>query len=307
LLQLLALHHPETALHFGIDLGTTNSLIAVFRDGTPELIPNALGQVLTPSVVAIRDAQLVVGEAARAIAIADPANAAALFKRAMGTDRDYRLGGKPYRAPELSAMVLAALKVDAEAALGVTVTDVVISVPAYFNELQRKAVRAAGRIAGLNVTLLINEPTAAALSYGLHERDGETRILVFDLGGGTFDISVLELFEGVMEVRASAGDAFLGGEDFTEALARHIAQTAALDPHDTSLRPGLLSLAEQAKRQLATAPEVTLKAQVGGTPIDQTLTRERFEEITAQLLSRLGGPLDRALGDAGLNPTRSTA
>jgi molecular chaperone HscC len=289
-------------LHFGIDLGTTNSLIAVFRDGSPELIPNALGQVLTPSVVALRDGQLVVGDAARAIAIADPANAAALFKRAMGTDRDYRLGGKGFRAPELSAMVLASLKSDAETALGVTVSDVVISVPAYFNELQRKAVRAAGRIAGLNVTRLINEPTAAALSYGLHERDGETRILVFDLGGGTFDISVLELFEGVMEVRASAGDAFLGGEDFTEALARHIAQTAALDPHDATIRPALLSLAEQAKRQLATAPEVTLKAQIDGTAIDQTLTRDRFEEVTAQLLSRLGGPLDRALSDAGLTP-----
>jgi molecular chaperone HscC len=289
-------------LHFGIDLGTTNSLIAVFRDGRPELIPNALGQVLTPSVVALRDGQLVVGEAARAIAISDPANAASLFKRAMGTDRDYLLSGKPYRAPELSAMVLSALKADAEAALGVTVNDVVISVPAYFNELQRKAVRAAGRIAGLNVTRLINEPTAAALSYGLHEREGETRILVFDLGGGTFDISVLELFEGVMEVRASAGDAFLGGEDFTEALARHIAQTAALDPHDTTLRPALLSLAEQAKRQLATAPEVKLAAQINGTAIDQSLSRERFEEITAQLLSRLGGPLDRALNDANLTP-----
>jgi molecular chaperone HscC len=289
-------------LHFGIDLGTTNSLIAVFRDGKPELIPNALGQVLTPSVVAIRDGQLVVGEAARGIAISDPVNAASLFKRAMGTDRDYRLGGKPYRAPELSAMVLASLKADAEAALGVTVSDVVISVPAYFNELQRKAVRAAGRIAGLNVTRLINEPTAAALSYGLHERDGETRILIFDLGGGTFDISVLELFEGVMEVRASAGDAFLGGEDFTEALARHIAQTAALDPHDTALRPALLSLAEQAKRQLATAPEVALKAEINGKPINQTLTRERFEDITAQLLARLGTPLDRALSDAKLSP-----
>jgi molecular chaperone HscC len=287
-------------LHFGIDLGTTNSLIAVFRDGKPELIPNALGQMLTPSVVALRDGQLVVGEAARAIAISDPANAAALFKRAMGTDREYRLGGKPYRAPELSAMVLSTLKADAEAALGVSVSDVVISVPAYFNELQRKAVRAAGRIAGLNVTRLINEPTAAALSYGLHEREGETRILVFDLGGGTFDISVLELFEGVMEVRASAGDAFLGGEDFTEALARHIAQTAALDPHEAAIRPALLSLAEQAKRQLATAPEVTLKAQVNGKAIEQSLTRERFEEVTAQLLARLGSPLDRALLDANL-------
>lgn len=289
-------------MHFGIDLGTTNSLIAVFRDGRPELIPNAVGKMLTPSVVALRNNELVVGEPARSIALSDPANAAALFKRAMGTDREYRLGNKRFRAPELSAMVLAALKADAEAALGIDVTDAVISVPAYFNELQRKAVRAAGRIAGLNVTRLINEPTAAALSYGLHEGDGETRILVFDLGGGTFDISVLDLFEGVMEVRASAGDAFLGGEDFTEALARHIAQTAAIDLHDTALRPSLLALAEQAKRQLSVATEVTLAAQIAGKDIAQTLTRDRFEDVTAQLLARLGGPLDRALGDAGLAP-----
>lgn len=289
-------------MHFGIDLGTTNSLIAVFRDGRPELLPNALGSVLTPSVVALRDGQLVVGEPARAIAVSDPGNAAALFKRAMGTDRTYKLGTKTYLAPELSAMVLASLKADAETALGVEVRDVVISVPAYFNELQRKAVRAAGRIAGLNVIRLINEPTAAALSYGLHEREGETRILVFDLGGGTFDVAILELFEGVMEVRASAGDAFLGGEDFTESLARHIADTAALDPHDLAVRPQLLSLAEEAKRRLGVATEATLGAEINGTKINQTLTRERFEEITAQLLARLARPIDRALSDANLSP-----
>ncbi len=289
-------------MHIGIDLGTTNSLIAVFRGGRPELIPNPLGQVLTPSVVAIRDGQLVVGEAAREIARSAPAQAAALFKRSMGTDREYRLGGAAYRAPELSAMILSALKADAEAHLGQPVTDAVISVPAYFNELQRKAVRAAGRIAGLNVTRLINEPTAAALAYGLHEREGESRILVFDLGGGTFDISVLELFEGVMEVRASAGDAFLGGEDFTEALARHIAQTAALDPHDAGLRPALLKLAEQAKRALSAAPEARINSDLGDQTIDQTLTRDRFEEVTAPLLARLAVPLDRALSDANLSP-----
>lgn len=289
-------------MHFGIDLGTTNSLIAVFRDGRPRLIPNALGQVLTPSVVALRDGELVVGEAARAAAVADPANAAALFKRAMGTDRTYVLGGKSYVAPELSAMILRSLKSDAEAELGVTVSDVVISVPAYFNELQRKAVRAAGRIAGLTVTRLINEPTAAALAYGLHQREGETRILVFDLGGGTFDISVLDLFEGVMEVRASAGDAFLGGEDFTEALARYIAQQSALDPQDATLRPALLAHAEAAKRQLATAPEARITVEVKGTAVDLTITRERFDDITAPQMARLNGPLDRALADAGLDP-----
>ena len=286
-------------MHFGIDLGTTNSLIAVFRDGAPELIPNALGQVLTPSVVALHQGRLVVGEAARAISLSQPAQAAGLFKRAMGTDRAYRLGQTDYNAPELSAMVLAALKADAEAHCGVPVSDVVISVPAYFNELQRKAVRAAGRIAGLNVTRLINEPTAAALAYGLHERDAEAKILVFDLGGGTFDVSVLDLFEGVIEVRASAGDAFLGGEDFTDALARYIATQSGLDANDPALRPALIKLAEQAKVGLSSDAQIHLQAELGGTPIDLHLTRERFDDITAPLLTRLAAPLDRALHDSG--------
>ena len=291
-------------MHFGIDLGTTNSLIAVFRDGKSELIPNALGDVLTPSVVALHEGRLVVGEAARSVALSNPAQSAALFKRAMGTERRYRLAKTDYTAPELSAMILAALKADAEAHLGVSVSDVVISVPAYFNELQRKAVRAAGRIAGLTVTRLINEPTAAALAYGLHDRQAEARILVFDLGGGTFDVSVLDLFEGVMEVRASAGDAYLGGEDFTDLLARHIAQQSGLDPNDTTIRPGLLKLAELAKRGLSTDTEVAIKADLQGHPVDLTLTRDRFDEITAQLLARLALPLDRALNDAGFGPEK---
>jgi molecular chaperone HscC len=289
-------------LHFGIDLGTTNSLISVFRDGRSELIPNALGQVLTPSVVALRGGQLVVGEPARAIAVSSPADAASLFKRAMGTDRQYRMGKQDYVAPELSAMILSALKSDAEAYLETTVTDVVVSVPAYFNELQRKAVRVAGRIAGLNVTRLINEPTAAALAYGLHAAGQEAKILVFDLGGGTFDVSVLDLFEGVMEVRASAGDAFLGGEDFTDLLARHIASQAALDVNDVGLRPGLLALAERAKRGLTLEDKVQITADLLGYHIDQTLTRERFEDIVGHLMTRLTAPLDRALNDSGLSP-----
>jgi molecular chaperone HscC len=289
-------------LHFGIDLGTTNSLIAVFRDGAPELIPNALGRVMTPSFVALQDGQLVVGDAARAIALAQPSQAASLFKRAMGTERQYRLDGTDYNAATLSAMVLSTLKADAEAHLGVTVSDVVISVPAYFNELQRKAVRAAGRIASLNVTRLINEPTAAALAYGLHEAGDEAKVLVFDLGGGTFDVSILDLFEGVMEVRASAGDAFLGGEDFTDLLARYIADHAALDPHDTELRPGLLRLAEQAKCALSTAPSVALDTTLHGRPLALTITRDRFDEITAPLMARLSLPIDRALNDAGIKP-----
>lgn len=291
-------------MHFGIDLGTTNSLIAVFRDGKPNLIPNALGNVLTPSVVALHDGRLVVGEAARSVALSDPAKSASLFKRAMGTERRYRLDRTDYAAPELSAMILSALKSDAEAHLGVIVSDVVISVPAYFNELQRKAVRAAGRIAGLNVTRLINELTAAAIAYGLEDRNAAACILVFDLGGGTFDVSILELFEGVMEVRASAGDAFLGGEDFTDLVARYIAQQSGLDPNDADLRSGLLKLAELAKRGLSVEPEVTVKADLKGHQIDLTLTRDRFDDITAQLMARLAQPLDRALNDAGFGPEK---
>lgn len=292
-------------MHFGIDLGTTNSLIAVFENGKPRLIPNALGQVLTPSVVALRDGRLVVGGTAREMALSDPANAAATFKRGMGTERVWTLGRESYTAPELSALVLKSLKDDAEAHLGTTVRDVVISVPAYFNELQRKAVRAAGAIAGLNVTRLINEPTAAALAYGLHET-GEAKVLVFDLGGGTFDVSIVEFFEGVMEVRASAGDAFLGGEDFTETLLRYIAAQCALDPNDITLRAGLLRLAEAAKCQLSAEPQATLRAHLGGREIDLTITRDRFDEITAQTMARLAGPLDRALSDAALSPDQIT-
>lgn len=292
-------------MHFGIDLGTTNSLISVFEDGKPRLIPNALGQFLTPSVVALREGRVVVGETAREVALSDPANAAANFKRGMGTERVWKLGRDSYTAPELSALVLNSLKEDAEAHLGTTVRDVVISVPAYFNELQRKAVRTAGTIAGLNVTRLINEPTAAALAYGLHEA-GEAKVLVFDLGGGTFDVSIVEFFEGVMEVRASAGDAFLGGEDFTEALLRYIAAQCALDANDIALRAGLLRLAESAKRQLSAEPQATLRARLGGREIDLTIPRERFDEITAQTLARLAAPLDRALSDADLSPDQIT-
>lgn len=291
-------------MHFGIDLGTTNSLIAVFRDGAPELIPNALGSVLTPSVVAIKDGRLVVGETAHEVAQAEPALAASLFKRAMGTERRYKLGREEYGAPELSAMVLGALKADAEAHLGVTVSDVVISVPAYFNELQRKAVRAAGRIAGLNVTRLINEPTAAALAYGLHDREADGSILVFDLGGGTFDVSILDLFDGVMEVKASAGDAFLGGEDFTDLLARYIATQSGLDVNDAALRPALLTLAERAKRGLSQDMQVVLEADLQGHKVALTITRDRFDDLTGQLMTRLSAPLDRALNDAKMTPDK---
>ncbi|KAG9539819.1 hypothetical protein KCV01_g26168, partial [Aureobasidium melanogenum] len=203
----------------GIDLGTTNSLVAVWKDGGPRLVPNALGAFLTPSCVGVDDdGQILVGEAARERLQTHPQRTASLFKRHMGSTRTSRLADRDYRPEELSALVLRSLKADAEAFLGEAVTEAVITVPAYFSDAQRKATRVAGELAGLKVERLLNEPTAAALAYGLHEGGTETQFLVFDLGGGTFDVSILEMFDGVMEVRASAGDNMLGGEDFANLL-----------------------------------------------------------------------------------------
>src|SRR5436190_10479946 len=205
----------------GIDLGTTNSAVGIWRDGKAELIPNSLGHVLTPSAVSLDDqGELLVGLAARERQVSHPAQTATAFKRYMGSRKTTTLGKRrqSFLPEELSALVLRSLKADAETYLGEPVTDAVITVPAYFNDRQRQATRRAGHLAGLNVERLLNEPTAAALAYGIHQKDVETRFLVFDLGGGTFDVSVLELFDGVIEVRASTGDNQLGGEDFNELL-----------------------------------------------------------------------------------------
>lgn len=210
----------------GIDLGTTHSLAAVWREGAPVLIPNPLGQVLTPSCVSIDDdGGILVGQAARERLQTHPERSASVFKRHMGSAKAYRLAGRDYRPEELSALVLKALKLDAEAFLGAPVTEAIVTVPAYFSEAQRHATRAAGRIAGLKVERLLNEPTAAALAYGLHQRGADTRFLVFDLGGGTFDVSILEMFEGVMEVRASAGDNFSGRGGFPGRAGRPVLRT----------------------------------------------------------------------------------
>jgi molecular chaperone HscC len=208
--------------HIGIDLGTTNSLVAVLEDGGPRLLPNALGEVMTPSVVGLADdgKSLLVGRAARARLVRHPDLTAARFKRLMGTEKELRLGRKSYGAVELSAMVRKSLKVDAEAELGEPVTGAVISVPAYFNGRQRQATKDAAEIAGLTVLGLINEPTAAALAAGVHDRNDESTFIVLDLGGGTFDVSIVEMFEGVMEVRASSGDAVI--PPFLWGLGRRI-------------------------------------------------------------------------------------
>jgi molecular chaperone HscC len=204
----------------GIDLGTTNSAVAHLTDDGPAIIPNALGGRLTPSVVGVGDDGIVVvGAAARELQVLRPDRCASLFKRWMGTDRTIVLGGRTFTPEELSGLVLRSLKADAEAFFGRPVDRAVVTVPAYFNDQQRKATMAAGRIAGLTVERILNEPTAAAIAYGFQDSTEDKRVLVFDLGGGTFDVSVVELFDGTLEVRASAGETSLGGEDFTRALA----------------------------------------------------------------------------------------
>jgi molecular chaperone HscC len=219
----------------GIDLGTTNSLIAVFGDAGPVFIPNAIGEGLTPSVVGVDETnEILVGKAARERLLTHPGRTVASFKRLMGSAQETVLGPHRLRPEELSAFVLRSLKADAEAHLGEPVTDAVISVPAYFNDLQRKATLDAGHLAGLKVERLVNEPTAAALAYGLYEVT-EGKFLVFDLGGGTFDVSILDKYEGIMEVRATAGDTQLGGDDFTNVIGRMLADAHGL--HLQTLTP----------------------------------------------------------------------
>jgi molecular chaperone HscC len=287
----------------GIDLGTTNSLVSVFTDNGPELIRNSSGRFLTPSVVGLSDSgDILVGDAARHRLITHPNMTVARFKRAMGTAKTHSLGKKHYKAEDLSALVLRSLKEDAEAHLGQTVDRAIISVPAYFNDIQRKATYAAGKMAGLTVERLINEPTAAALAYGLSTKEDENTFLVIDLGGGTFDVSILEIFDGVMEVRSSAGDAFLGGEDFTTAVENHFIEQLGLTrekmkPNDLGR---LRDLANKAKLALTEKTDVTVKYLKGASEESLTLDRHKFEELTQKLISRMRMPLQRAISDAGL-------
>jgi molecular chaperone HscC len=287
----------------GIDLGTTNSLVAVFTDEGPKLIPNSLGEMLTPSAVGYaEDGTLLIGRAAKDRLLTHPQLTAARFKRYMGTNHEMTLGKKAFRAEELSSFVLRALRADAEAYLGHGVDEAVISVPAYFNDIQRKATITAAEFAGLKVNRLINEPTAAALAYGLQDRQGESTFLVVDLGGGTFDVSILEMFSGVMEVRASAGDAFLGGEDFTDALATELGRQLGIKPEDVSREDGarLRALADRMKVQLTEAPEASAEFALKGEARRVTITREKFDEITDPILKRLRLPIQRAISDASL-------
>lgn len=288
--------------HIGIDLGTTNSLVSIFEETGPRLLPNRLGQFLTPSVVGYDGEQLYVGETAQARKVANPGQVVSAFKRTMGTEKQYKIGGKRFTSVELSSAVLSTLKADAEAALGVSVVDVVISVPAYFNEMQRSCVATAARMAGLNPVRLINEPTAAALAYGLQDLEAESCFLVFDLGGGTFDVSVLEVFEGVMEVKATSGDAFLGGEDFSDVLAKHLFSKLEKDQQTEANRTPVAKIAEEVKRTLTEQASAEVKVDRPGLSLSLQVTRDTFEELSSPLLKRLRRPLERVLHDARLTP-----
>jgi len=289
----------------GIDLGTTNSLCAIWRDGRAQIIPNAMGEHLTPSCVGIDDdGTVLVGQAARERLQTHPQLTTALFKRYMGSEKITRLGQRDFRAEELSSMVLRALKADAEAFLGEEVTSAIVTVPAYFSDAQRKATRIAGQLAGLKVERLLNEPTAAAMAYGIHDRDKEAKFLVFDLGGGTFDVSILELFDGVMEVRASAGDNFLGGEDFVTLLSLTFLDKsglgtalagAPLSPRDSQR---LRDECERAKRRLSDSQHTVVSLVHGETTYRWELSEEGFAELAAPLLQRLRTPVERALRDS---------
>jgi len=292
----------------GIDLGTTNSLVGLWRDGAARLIPNALGHNLTPSAVSLdENGEILVGLAARERLLTHPQRTAAAFKRYMGTSRTLTIGDKTFRPEELSALVLRSLRSDAETWLGDRVEEAVITVPAYFSDAQRKATRAAGELAGLKVERLLNEPTAAALAYGLQERQ-ESRIMVVDLGGGTFDVSVLELFEGVMEVRATAGDNFLGGEDFVDvivdAFIDRVGAAAGIPPRSTlaPIHGALRRQAELAKRRLSDAESATIELVHGERSLTWSLTRDEFAELSEPLLRRIRQPIERALRDAQIHP-----
>jgi molecular chaperone HscC len=290
----------------GIDLGTTNSAVACFRDGAPALIPNSLGDFLTPSAVSItEDGALLVGRAARDRQSTHPAMTATAFKRHMGTTKRLTLGRRNFMPEELSALVLQSLKADAETWAGEAVTGAVITVPAYFNDRQRKATRRAGERAGLAVERLVNEPTAAALAYGIHERADREPFLVFDLGGGTFDVSIVEVFDGVVEVRASAGDNRLGGEDFNDVvigLAR-----ARIDPEGTlgGARKSLLAevmraAAERTRRALSDADEAPFDIVWDDQAHTITITAADFEEAAAPLLQRVRDPVLCSLRDSDI-------
>ena len=295
----------------GIDLGTTNSCVAVMEGGEPVVIANSEGARTTPSVVGFtKTGDRLVGQVAKRQAITNPENTVASIKRFMGTDHKVTLNGKEYTPQQVSAMILQKLKADAEAYLGETVTEAVITVPAYFNDSQRQATKDAGTIAGLNVRRIINEPTAAALAYGVDKEDDQ-KIMVYDLGGGTFDVSIIEMGDGVTEVLATNGDTHLGGDDFDERIINWMADAFQTENgidlrKDKMAAQRLKEAAEKAKIELSSAmssqinlPFITADA-TGPKHLDMTLTRAKFNELTADLVDRTMTPVRKALQDAGL-------
>lgn len=287
----------------GIDLGTTNSLVAYYDTDGPKIIPNRLGKNLTPSVVSVdEEGNVYVGETALERQSLYPDTVARTFKRSMGTERDYCLSGKHFHPEELSSFVLRALKEDAENYLGQPVEEAVISVPAYFDDKRRKATMRAAKLAGLNVERMISEPTAAAVAYGLYDKTKDTRFLVFDLGGGTFDVSVLELYHNILEVRAVAGDNYLGGEDFTNVLVKLFLQKQKKLLSDLSEKEQvrLFKSCEKAKCAFSDKAEVTVSFLCGEEMLTQTITYREYENACEDLLNKIKEPVKKSLADAGL-------
>jgi molecular chaperone DnaK len=294
----------------GIDLGTTNSVVSVLEGGEPTVIANAEGSRTTPSIVAFaRNGEVLVGEVAKRQAVTNPDRTIRSVKREMGTSWSIDIDGKKYTPQEISARVLMKLKRDAEAYLGEQIADAVITVPAYFNDAQRQATKEAGEIAGFNVLRIVNEPTAAALAYGLDKGSKEQTVLVFDLGGGTFDVSLLELGEGVIEVKATSGDNHLGGDDWDERIIQHLVKTFrgqhGIDlSQDKMAMQRLKEAAEKAKIELSAATTTNINlpyitaGQAGPLHLDTTLTRAEFQRMTQDLLDRCKGPFEQVIKDA---------
>jgi len=297
----------------GIDLGTTNSCVSVLEGGEPTVIANAEGARTTPSIVAFaKNGEVLVGEVAKRQSVTNVERTIRSVKRHMGTNWTVDIDGKKYTPQEISARILQKLKRDAEAYLGETVTDAVITVPAYFSDAERQATKEAGEIAGLNVLRIINEPTAAALAYGLEKADQEQTILVFDLGGGTFDVSLLEIGDGVVEVKATAGDNHLGGDDWDQALVDYLVQTFGskngIDlTKDKMAMQRIREAAEKAKIELSSSqqaainlPYITVDAEKNPLFLDETVTRAQFQQLTADLLDRCKKPFQQVLKDSGI-------
>ncbi|MDR1796639.1 MAG: molecular chaperone HscC [Clostridiales Family XIII bacterium] len=294
----------------GIDLGTTNSLAAVFQGGSPTIIPNSFGEHLTPSVVSVaEDGEILTGKIAAERRFTAPHRTAAVFKRNMGAKKEYQLGDKKFLPEELSSLIIQKLKEDAEVFLGEPVTEAVISCPAYFSEAQRRATKTAGELAGLKVDRIVSEPTAAAVAYGLHERGGLAKYLIFDLGGGTFDVSILEYTNSIMEVRAVAGDNYLGGEDFTQALIDlFLLRRQIKEETLTEREKAALYLAcEAGKRDFSKERIVTISCTIAGETQTEHISQSDYETSCQPLMARLKAPVIRALSDASVKSRDITA